>query len=168
MTEIKARFGQARSIVSRLSGVWYSKELSLKLKVGLAKTLVWSVALYGCESWTLRKEKERIVQVFEMWLWRRVLGVYWRDRRTNMWVREKVGVQEKEGMVEEIKKRKLRKYGHWKRREDSMVLATVEGEIEGRKRRGRRKTEWIDNIREWHGGMEMARRCARNRDANGP
>ena len=61
----------------------------------------------------------------------------------------------KNGMLRAVKLRKIREYGHWKRRGDSIVLATIEGETEGKGRRGRRRMEWMDNIKhgkdEWSG-----------------
>ena len=159
-TEIKIRLGIARGATTDLADLWKSKDLSLNLKVKLAKALVWSIALYGCESWTIKKEEERMIQVFELWLWRRVLRISWKERKTNDWVRETIGVPEHEGLLEMVKKRKISKYEHWKRRGDSLVLATIEGEIGARGRRGRRRYEWIDNIRDWTNGMDNARRMA--------
>ena len=167
-TDMKIRFGQARNIAASLTDVWKSHDISLKLKVKLAKALVWSIALYGCESWTLRKTEQNMIQVFELWLWRRVLRVSWTERRTNEWIRAKVGIAAEQGMFQEVKQRKLRKYDHWKRRGDSLVLATIEGEVSGRGRRGRRRQEWISNIIEWRGGIETARKTAVERNAHGP
>ena len=45
------------------------------LKKRMMKCLVWPVALYGCESWILRKVKIERLKAFEMWLWRRMKGV---------------------------------------------------------------------------------------------
>ena len=95
--------GIARRATTDLAELWKSKDLSLKLKVNLAKALVWSIALYGCESWTLRKKEEQMIHVFELWLWRRVLRVSWREKKTNEWIRETIGVPEKEGLLEMIK-----------------------------------------------------------------
>ena len=85
----------------------------------------------------MKKEEERMIEAMELWLWRRVLRVKWTERRTNAWVRQQVGVSEENGMLRAVKLRKIRKYGHWKRRGDSIVLATIEGETEGKGRRGR-------------------------------
>jgi len=49
-------------------------------------------------------------------------------------------------MLAEVRKRKIRKYGHWKRRGESMVLASIEGETDGKRKRGRQKMEWMENI----------------------
>ena len=55
-------------------------------------------------------------------------------------------------------------YGHWKRRSDSLVQMTVEGEVEGKAMPRRRKTGWIGNIREWtYGGMAETRAKAHKR-----
>ena len=72
-TEINARLGMAKSVALSLVETWRSNELSIDTKVNIAKALVWSLALYGCESWTIRKKEEKTLYSFEMWLWRRVL-----------------------------------------------------------------------------------------------
>ena len=117
-----------------MSEVWKAKDLNIRLKVRMAKALVWSVALYACETWTIKKQEEKMINAFEMWLWRRILRVSWTERRTNEWVREKVGVSEQLGMLREVRRRKIRKYSHWKRRGESMVLASIEGETQGNPR----------------------------------
>ena len=104
-----------------------------------------------------------MINAFEMWLWRRVLRVKWTERRTNEWVRDQVGVREDQGMLQEVQKRKIRKYGHWKRRGDSIVLATIEGETDRRGKRGRRRFEWMTNIITWQDGLMQAHRNAHER-----
>ena len=167
-TEIEIRLGQARKISENLSDIWKSRDICRKLKIKLAKALVWSIALYGCETWTLRKTEKRMIEVFELWLWRRVLRVSWRERKSNEWVRTQVGIPVEQGMMEKIKKRKLRKYNHWKRRGSSLVLSTIEGEVNGKARRGRRRQEWIDNIIEWRGSINNAKKAAYERNVYGP
>ena len=58
------------------------------------------------------------------------MRVSWTERRTNEWIRAKVGITAKQGMLEEVQRRKLRKYDHWKRRGEGLVLATIEGGVE--------------------------------------
>ena len=68
-------------------------------------------------------------------------------RPINVWVRQKIGVlPEQNGLLEQLKKRKLAKYGHWRRRSEGLVMAVTEGEIEGNCLPGRRRTAWIDNV----------------------
>ena len=59
-----------------------------------------------------------------------MLRISWTERKTNTWIREKIGIPEEKSILEQIKHRKLSKYCHWKR-SDSVVLTTIEGEIEG-------------------------------------
>ena len=163
--EICARLAIARNATSQLIGLWKAKEISLKLKIQLVKSLVWSIiALYGAESWTLKQRDMKKIESFELWVWRRMLQVSWKEKKTNAWIRQKVGIPEKEGLLSQLRKRKLTKYGHWKRRADSLVQITIEGEVEGKARPGRRKTGWIDNIKKWtNGGMAVAREMAYKR-----
>ena len=106
---------RTRDTISQLIGLWKAKEISLKLKKQLAKSLVWSVAPYGSESWTLKQSDMTSIAAFEMWVWRRVLRVSWKEKKTNEWIRQKVGVTQKDGLLAQLKKRKLSIYGHWKR-----------------------------------------------------
>ena len=89
--EVRTRMAIAKSTMSRMNNVWRSSKIGLNLKKRLVKSLVWSVALYGCESWTLRLVDERMIESTEMWCWRRMLGIRWTDKRTNEWVREREG-----------------------------------------------------------------------------
>ena len=57
--------------------------LSLEIKKTLIKSCIWSVALYGSETWTLGKNEERVINAFETWCWRRMLKIKWTDRITN-------------------------------------------------------------------------------------
>ena len=65
--------------------------------------MVWSVALYGAETWTLRKEDERRLEAFEMWVWRRMEKVKWTERRRNDEVLDMVG--EERQLLDEIRRR---------------------------------------------------------------
>ena len=146
---IEIRIAMAKRTTSQLTNTWKSSDISLTLKKSLIKSLIWSVATYGSESWTIKKEEEKKVAALEMWIWRKVLGIRWTEMKTNEWVRNKIGIKEEEGLLAAIKKRKTAKYLHWKRRPNSIVLATIEGERPGKCRRGRRKTEWFDDIKRW-------------------
>ena len=70
------------------------------------------------ECWRLIEENE---QKRGEEMRRRVLRVSWTERRTNEWVRERVGVSEEHGLLQEVRRRMIRKYRHWsleaKRRE---------------------------------------------------
>ena len=92
-----------------------------------------------------------MLDAFEMWLWRTVLRVSWIKRQTNEWVREQVGQKERY-LSMEVKRRNTRQYRHRKRRGESMVPETIEGETEA-SRRGEKKEKWV---RKHH---HLGRRC---------
>ena len=69
------------------------------------KALVWPVVMYGCESWTLRKNEETCLEAFEIKGLRKILRVSWIAKKTNEWVLNKAGV--KRELLDTIKARKL-------------------------------------------------------------
>ena len=58
-------------------------KLNRNLKKRMIKTLVWSVVLYGSETWTMRKEDIKKIEAFEMWIWRRMEKISWTEHKTN-------------------------------------------------------------------------------------
>ena len=66
-----------------LDSLLKSRDITLPTKVHLVKAMVLSVAIYGCESWTLKKAERRRIDAFEVWCWRRLLRVPWTARRSN-------------------------------------------------------------------------------------
>ena len=67
-TEINVRLAIARQVMRQLTEIWKSAEISLKLKKQLVKSLVWSIALYGSESWAVKKCDEKRITAFELWV----------------------------------------------------------------------------------------------------
>ena len=103
-TEINVRLAIARQVMRQLTEIWKSAEISLKLKKQLVKSFVWSIALYGSESWAVKKCDGKRITAFELWSWRRVLRISWTECKTNVWVRQKIGVPEQNGLLEQLEK----------------------------------------------------------------
>jgi len=75
------------------------------------KSLIWSIATYGCEGWTPKKADQRRIEAFEMWGFRRLLKIPWTQRKkTNEWILEKLN--EKIQLLNNMKTQKIRYYGH--------------------------------------------------------
>jgi len=107
------------------------------------KALVWLVATYGCESWTLRKNEKTRLDAFEMKGLSKILR-----RETNEWVLNKAGV--KRELLHSVKARKLPYYGHTMRKQGSCVEKEImQGTMPGARRRGKPRTAWMDNIKTW-------------------
>ena len=71
--EILSRIAQTIAALTRLKPSWIDKSTSLSSKIRLMRTLVTSIFLYACESWTLTAELPKRMQVMEMRCYRRVL-----------------------------------------------------------------------------------------------
>ena len=102
------------------------------------KPVVEAIATYGSESWAMTKNDRKRVDAFEMWCYRRLLTVSWKDKRTNDWVLRKVGC---ELMLRKTRDtRKLRFFGHISRKDGSIEKFIMQGTVEGSHGRGRPST----------------------------
>ena len=81
--EIKIRLLLGRKVITNLDSILKSRNITLPMKVHLAKAMVFPVVMYGCESWIIKKAECRKIDAFELWRWRRLLRVPWTARRTN-------------------------------------------------------------------------------------
>lgn len=147
--DIQARIGQAKD------AFWKQKELlrsnlKLGIKVRILQTYVFSICSYACETWTLNASVKRRINAFEMWCYRRILRISWKDRRSNAEVLQKM--KTKRRLLPTIVKRKLQFAGHILRGSGGLLsTAALEGRINGRRGRGRPRRNWIDDVREWTG-----------------
>ena len=154
----------ARTATQNMVNIWKSRGLSIKLKLRFLRATVFAIATYGCESWSTTKNDRKRIDAFEMWCYRRLLRVSWKDKRTNNWVLEKLGGDLV--LQRNIRDRKLRYFGHVIRNDTSIEKQLIQGSVEGRRGRGRPITSWIDDIKSWTGGnMQAATNLARDRIA---
>ena len=99
--------------------------------------------MYECESWTIKKAEHQI-DAFELWCWRRLLRVPWTARRSNQSILKEISPGcSLEGLMLKVK---LQYFGHLMWRTDSLAKTLMLGKIEGRRRRGRQRTRWLDGI----------------------
>ena len=73
--EIKRRLLLGRKVMTYLDSIFKSTDISLPTKVRLVKAMVFPVVMYGYESWTIKKAECRRIDAFELWRWRRLLGL---------------------------------------------------------------------------------------------
>ena len=81
--ETKRRLLLGRKVMTNLDSIFKSRDITLPIKVCLVKAPVFSVVMYGCESWTVKKAERRRIDAFELWCWKRFLRVPWTARRSN-------------------------------------------------------------------------------------
>ena len=133
--------------MTNLDSILKSKDITLPTKIHLVKAMVFSVVMYGCESWTIKKAKCRRIDAFELWCWKRLLRVPWTARRSNQFILKDMSP----GCSLErlILKPKLQYIGHLIWRADSLEKTLMLGKIEGRRRRGWQRMRWLDGITDW-------------------
>ena len=103
--------------------------------------MVFSIVMYGCESWTIKKVEHWRIDAAELWCWRRLLRVSWTARRSNQSILKKISPEYSlEGLMLKLN------FGHLTRRTDSLEKTLMLGKIEGRRRRGRQRMRWLDGI----------------------
>ena len=69
--------------MSNPDSILKSRDITLPTKVCLVKAMVFPVVMCGCESRAVKKAEHRRIDAFELWCWRRLLGVPWTSRRSN-------------------------------------------------------------------------------------
>jgi hypothetical protein len=112
------------------------------------KCYIWSIALYGAETWTLRALDQKHLESFEMRCWRRMEKISWTDHVRNEDVLFRV--KEQRNILHEIRNRKANWIGHILRR-NCLLQRVIEGKIQVTGRQGRRRRELLDDFKERRG-----------------
>ena len=130
--------------MSNLDSIFKSRDITLPTKVCLVKAMVFPVVMYGCENWTVKKAESQRIDAFELWCWRRLLGIPWTARRFNQSILKEIspGISLERMML----RLKLQYFGHLMGRIDSLEKTLMLGGIGGRRRRGRQRMRWLDGI----------------------
>ena len=132
--EIKRRLLCGKKVMNNLDSIFKSGDITLPTKVYLVKTMVFPVVMYGCESWTIKKDECRRIDAFELWCWRRLLRVPWTAKRSNPSILKEMSLGcSLEGLMLKLK---LQYFGHLMRRAYSLEKTLMLGKVEGRRRRG--------------------------------
>jgi len=88
--EIERRLLLGRKVMTNLDSIFKNRDITFPTKVHLVKAMVFPVAMYGCESWTVKKAEHRRIDAFELWYWRRFLRVPWTARKSNQSILEEI------------------------------------------------------------------------------
>lgn len=147
--EIKRRIAIAKDAFNNMAIILTSRNLKLETKKRLVKCYIWSTLLYGSETWTLTKVMMTKIEAFEMWIYRRMLKISYTEHRTNEFILRTI--KAKRSLMHIVMKRKCAYFGHVMRREDDLQRLLLEGKMNGRRGRGRPRSAWFHNIKEWTG-----------------
>jgi len=130
--------------MTNLNSVLKSRHITLPTKVCLAKAMVFRVVMYRSEIWTIRNVEGQWTDAFELWCWRRLLRVPWTARRSNQSILKEISPEYSlEGLMLKLK---LWSFGHLMGRANSLEKTLMLRKIESRRRRGKQRTRWLDDI----------------------
>ena len=160
--EIKKRIGIAKTTFLKMKDVLKSTKVPLNTRKRILQCYAWSTLLYGGETWTITKVMKTRIQAFELRAYRMMLKISWTEKVTN---KEAIlRMKMKKRLFTIIQIRKLKYFGH-SNRHSSMQTTLLNGKANGKRRRGRPRTSWTSNIKEWTGKSYIeAVRLTINRD----
>ena len=108
--EIKSHLLLGRKVMTSLDSMLKSRDITLPTKVHLVKAMVFSVVMYRCESWTIKKSEGRRPDALGLWCWSRLLKVPWTARGSNQSVLKEISPEfSSEGLILKLK---LQSFGH--------------------------------------------------------
>ena len=118
--QIKRPLILGKKVMTNLDSILKSRDITLLTKVCLVKSMVFTVVMYGCENWTVKKAECWRIDAFELWCWRRLLRVPWTAKRSNPTILKEISPGcSLEGMMLKLKLSTLasscEKLTHWKR-----------------------------------------------------
>eukprot|EP00795_Rhopilema_esculentum_P013875 gene13875-4826_t len=165
VVDAQNEFGLPDSL-AKLNRLWNSNGISTAIKINLLKSLVTSIALYGCESWTYNKCLEKRIYAFELRCFRRVLGITWKQKITNVEVEQRIRqlIGNYEPLLVTTRRRKLQWFGHITRQNGTLAHDIMHGAVESSRGRGRPRNTWLSDIANWTGkSVVSCMRVARDR-----
>ena len=131
------------------------------------RSLVTSIFLYACESWTLTAELQRRIQAMDLRCYRQRRHISYKDHVTNEEVHAKIqqAIGPLKDLLTMVKRLKLQWYGHVSH-SSGLAKTILQGTVKGGRRQGRQSKRWEDNIREWT-GLEFGKsqRAVENRES---
>jgi hypothetical protein len=148
---MKCRIAMAKTAFKKKRTL-FTTTSELEMRKKLVKCYIWSIALYGAETWKLRGVDQKHQGSFEMWCWRRMEKIIWTDHMRNEEVL--LRVKEQRNILHEIRRRKANWIGHILRR-NCLLQRVIEGKIQGgiemRGRQGRRRGKLLEDLKERRG-----------------
>ena len=128
--DILSRIAQTTAALTRLKPVWNDRSISLSSKIPLMRSLVTSIFLYACESWTLTAELQRRIQVKAMRCYRKI--------NEEVSVKTQQAIRPREARLTTVKRCKLKWYGHVSC-SSGPAKTILQGTVKGGRRQGRQE-----------------------------
>uniref|UniRef100_A0A8D8V5T2 Uncharacterized protein n=1 Tax=Cacopsylla melanoneura TaxID=428564 RepID=A0A8D8V5T2_9HEMI len=81
--DVRRRIALAKQAFMKKYNLLTNKHLTTETRKKFIKTFVWSVLLYGCETYTLNKNEKQRSEAMEMWMWRKMTRTSWIEKKSN-------------------------------------------------------------------------------------
>ena len=134
-----------------MNPVWNDRSISLSSKIRLVHSIVTSICMYACESWTLTAELQRKIRAMEMRCCHRILHISHKDHITYEEVRDKIqqAIEPHENLLTIVKRCKLQRYGHISLSSD--LVKTI---LQGTVTRGKKTRQTEEEVGRQHQGID--------------
>ena len=144
--DVKRRIRLAASAFGRLKGaIWSNQNINRQLKVRIYQSLILPIAIYGSESWALKKSDYQKLEAFEMRCLRTILGVSLMDKIKNIDIRHRLNIQL--CITQIIAKRRLKWFGHVIRMpHERLPRQAYSNDFNVPRKPGRPPARWRDQI----------------------
>lgn len=143
--DINQRIILAKKAFQNKYNLLTNKHITTETKKKFIKTLIWSVLLYGCETWIITIRDKKKLEAAEMWFWRKMCKTSWREKKSN----EKLlsEIKERRQLIQSLESRQIKLIGHTIRH-NNFLCNIFEGRLEGRRCRGRPRKCYFKDIME--------------------
>ena len=142
--DIKRKIVLAKNAFNNIRNLVTNSKISMEIRKRFIKCYVWSVLLYGYETWTMSTTDEKKIEAVEMWCHRRMLKLPWTERKANEEVLQMASAER--NIIATIRSRQMRFLGHIMRRGELEDLS-ITGKLDGKRPRGRPRFTYIEKIR---------------------
>ena len=123
--------------MTNLDSILKSRDITLPKQVHIAKAMVFTIVMYGCESWTRKKAERQRTDAYKLWCWRRLLTVTWTARRSNQSILKEISPEYSfEGLMLKLK---LQYFSHLIQIAESLEKTLMVEKTEGKWRRGQQR-----------------------------
>ena len=137
---MRRRIGIAKSTFTSMNIILAARNISIAVSLRVLKCYIWSIFLYGCETWTISGDMIKKLEALEIWFRRRMLRILWKEKVTNVEVYRRLNTSTSL-LVDSVHKQ-LTFLGHVLRKGELENLV-VPGFVDGKRDRGRQRETFL-------------------------
>ena len=152
-TDIKCRIAEAKTAFTEMRSILSNLKMPFKLRYRILNCYVIPIMMYGCENGILMKSDMKKLEAAEMWFLRRMQKISWKEKKSNEEiVKSTIGSR---NLLAKVMQRQTSFFGHIMRKQGIEQVVTT-CKIDGKRKRGRRPTQFLDQIMRWTNSQSVA------------